>query len=500
MWQNLIANFLGKSWSAVTALLFVPIYIRFLGIEAYGLIGFFTLLTMLMAPMDTAISFTLNRDLARLSAKETSPQQFKDLLRTLEIPFWTCSFCLGLGIVFAASYLAQHWVNLQLLSVKSVASSISLMGIALVLQWPISLYSSGLQGLQRQVILNVILICMSSLRSFGAVAAMYWIEPSIFIFFLWQVIASLVHAVTIAVVLWRNLPQTECRPQFNWKYLREASPFAIRMGVLSLVTLVFVNADKIILSKLAPLEDYGYYTLSSTLAAGLYFIITPVFSVFFPKYCQIVASGNQEEIASLYYKSSRFLAALLVPAACVLVYFSNEILFLWTKNGETVEKTSSIFSILALGTAFNGLMNMPYALQLAYGWTRLVLIQNLVSFVLLLPVTIVCYHYYGLIGASFSWLVHNMACVMICLPIIHYKFLKHWIKQWFWECFTIPGGIAFLVTYLGYRFVHVTRNGFGLLLLIALTYILGVALTSLITLISPKRLARTLLNRIGYRL
>jgi len=42
--RNIIANFAGQGWTALMALAFVPLYIKFLGIEAYGLIGFFAML------------------------------------------------------------------------------------------------------------------------------------------------------------------------------------------------------------------------------------------------------------------------------------------------------------------------------------------------------------------------------------------------------------------------------------------------------------------------
>ena len=42
--RNIIANFAGQGWAALMALAFVPLYIKFLGIEAYGLIGFFAML------------------------------------------------------------------------------------------------------------------------------------------------------------------------------------------------------------------------------------------------------------------------------------------------------------------------------------------------------------------------------------------------------------------------------------------------------------------------
>ena len=42
--RNVVANFLGQGWTAVMNLAFIPVYIKFLGVEAYGLIGLFGLL------------------------------------------------------------------------------------------------------------------------------------------------------------------------------------------------------------------------------------------------------------------------------------------------------------------------------------------------------------------------------------------------------------------------------------------------------------------------
>ena len=41
---NLLSNFLGQSWRAIMSLALVPIYVKYLGIEAYGLIGIFAIL------------------------------------------------------------------------------------------------------------------------------------------------------------------------------------------------------------------------------------------------------------------------------------------------------------------------------------------------------------------------------------------------------------------------------------------------------------------------
>jgi hypothetical protein len=46
---NLIANYLGQGWTAVMGLAFVPMYIHYLGMEAYGLIGLFAVMQAWMS-------------------------------------------------------------------------------------------------------------------------------------------------------------------------------------------------------------------------------------------------------------------------------------------------------------------------------------------------------------------------------------------------------------------------------------------------------------------
>ena len=43
--RNLIANYLGQCWVGVMSVVFIPLYIQYLGIEVYGLIGVFAVLT-----------------------------------------------------------------------------------------------------------------------------------------------------------------------------------------------------------------------------------------------------------------------------------------------------------------------------------------------------------------------------------------------------------------------------------------------------------------------
>ena len=69
--RNVIANYLGQGWAAVMGLAFVPIYVSYLGMEAYGLVGLFALLQGWLALLDMGMTPTLGREMARFRRENT---------------------------------------------------------------------------------------------------------------------------------------------------------------------------------------------------------------------------------------------------------------------------------------------------------------------------------------------------------------------------------------------------------------------------------------------
>jgi len=46
--KNIISNFAGTMWSAIMGLIFIPLYIKFMGLESWGIVGFFVCLQLVM--------------------------------------------------------------------------------------------------------------------------------------------------------------------------------------------------------------------------------------------------------------------------------------------------------------------------------------------------------------------------------------------------------------------------------------------------------------------
>jgi len=412
------------------SLAFIPLYIKFLGIEAYGLIGFFVTLQALFGLLDLGLSSTLNRELARYSAQPGQEQKMRDLVRTLETIYWGMAILISVTVISLAPFIADYWIKAENLSVETVQQSVVLLGIAIAFQWPLSFYSGGLMGLQRQALYNVLNSGLATLRGVGAVLILWLVSPTIEAFFTWQVVISLLSTALIALALWHSLPKGKRTAHFDKQLLHSIWRFAAGMTAISVITIFLVQLDKILLSTLLPLKMFGYYTLASVAAAALYQFVGPIFTALFPKFSQLVALNDNKGLTALYHRACQLMSVVILPAALVLAMFSYEVMLLWTGDPITAKNTHWLVSLLVIGNALNGLMNLPYGLQLAYGWTKLAFYTNVVAVLLLVPMLIVMVHYYGAIGAAIVWVTLNTGYVLISFQIMHSRLLKG--EQWHW--------------------------------------------------------------------
>lgn len=429
--KNILANLGGGLWTALMSLAFVPLYIRFMGVEAYGLVGFYVTLQAVLGILDMGLKNTLNREFARLAVHPKTAQRMQDVLRTLEIPYWVVALLIGLGIVGSASWIASRWINAEGLPVETVQSAIAIMGVVIALRWPLSFYSGGLQGLQRQVLLNAIHSAAATARGVGAVLVLWLISPTVDAFFAWQAVVSTVHTGTVCLLTWRSLPAGDAPPTFRRSVILETWGFAAGISGTTLLATVLMQLDKIVLSRLLSLEMFGYYTLSSLVALSLYRLIHPIYAATYPRLTNLLSLGSTEDLVRLYHRSSQLVAACVLPVAAVIVFFPQEVLFVWTQDTEIARRAAVLVAVLSAGTAVAGFMNIPYALQLAAGWTRLMLYVNLVSVLLLVPCLLILTSWYGAVGAATTWVLLNSCYVLFAIPIMHRRLIPDEMWRWY---------------------------------------------------------------------
>ena len=427
---NVLASFASNVWTALVAVILIPLYVALLGIEAWGVIGIFVSLQTICTVLDLGLSATMNREMARLSAQTDMTQEMHDLVRTLELIYWGIALVIGISVFTIAPVIANHWVEAHQLSPETIKNAIRMMGLALSLQWPFVLYSGGLLGLQQQVLLGGINIAVVTLRGAGAILILWKVSPTLQAFFFWQIVIGLLQTCLAGWFLRYSLPHTSSNPSFRIEMLRSRWRFAAGISGITVMAVILLQMDKVILSRLLTLEMFGYYVLASSVATGLYLLVGPVFSALYPKFTQLVSLGDEQELRKLYHRSCQLMSVVLLPIAMIIVFFSKEILLLWTGSPATVQHSHSILSLLVLGTTPNGLMHLPFAVQIAYGWTKLSFYINLAAVLVLGPSIVLLTSLYGAVGAALLWVIFNSALALIGIQLMHRRLLKG--EQWGW--------------------------------------------------------------------
>ena len=427
--KNVIANFAGGAWSALMGLAFVPFYIHLMGVESYGIVGVFASLTGMLAVLDLGLSQAMNREMARLPSEKQNTHRMADTARTLEVVYWGVALLVGVVIALLAKFIANDWLNPEQLTRSDLQQALWIMGLVIALRWPVSLYMGGLNGLQRQVQANVLLSAVATIQGVGALAVLWFVAPTIQAFFMWQAVMALAQVIVLRTALWRSIPHGQ-DGIFNKKVLNEIWRFAAGMSGISLLATILTQLDKVILSKILTLSEFGYYTFAATVAAVLFRLIGPVFTAYYPRLTELVSKNDQQELVNTYHQGSQLMAVVILPIAFVLAFFSKEILELWTHNPNLVLHASLLISLLTIGNALNGLMHLPYALQLAHGWTKLAFFQNVVAVIVLAPAIYFATLRWGAAGAAVAWIGLNTGYILIGIHVMHHRLLSE--EKWPW--------------------------------------------------------------------
>lgn len=426
-------------------LVFVPLYIRYLGMESYGLIGVFALLQAWLTLLDMGMTPSLNREMARFTAGAHTTQSIRNLLRSLEFIGVGVAILIGIFIWGLSAWLASGWLRADKLPMEVVSQGIAVMGFVVAGRFLEGLYRGALLGLQEQVLFNVVNAFFATVRAVGAVGILAWVSPTIQAYFVWQSIVSAGSVISLAALAHRRLPPAPLPARFSWQALGEVWRFAGGMMATAFLSILLTQIDKILLSRMLNLEAFGYYTLATVVVSVIGLLIAPITQAAYPRFTELVTTGDPTRLARAYHHSAELVTVLIGSIALMLFFFPAEILLAWTGDPVITQETAPLLRLLALGTFLNGLMHIPYMLQLAHGWAGLAVKVNLVAVTLLVPAMFWAVPRFGAIGAAWAWVLLNAGYVLIGIQIMHRRLLPGDQWKWYWRDVCVPLAAAIAV-------------------------------------------------------
>lgn len=415
---NIAANYLGTGTVALAPILALPWYLAALGPQQFGLIGFVTMLQALMGIVDAGTSQALVRAFAgRFYMADTGRRETAVLLFGFERLYWVFALAAGAAIALLGQAVADHWLVLGDLPVSVGLQALCGAGALFAVQFPGSVYRSLLVATQAQVQLNAVMLAAALVRHGGGVLVVqFW--PSVAAYLAWQVGIGLLETLVRGRLAWRETGIDRCTQHWEpgslqplWKAVAGLTG-AAWLGALT------VQMDKIVLSTMVGLQQFGYYTIASGIALGTLQLVYPLIQAVMPGAVRL-----RDDPAGLRRFSVRLAWLFTAFVACGAVGFillGEWLLDVWLRDAAAASAIHPVLSVLLVGTAFNALYNVGYIHWLVVEKVDRMVLVNLSALVLSVATMPMLVNRFGIVGAAFGWLAVNIIGFVVSLEWLGY--------------------------------------------------------------------------------
>lgn len=422
--KNILASYVSQIYVTLIGIVMVPTHVRFMGTEAYGLVGFFAMLQAWFLLLDMGLTPTMAREVAQFRGGAIGSLHLRRLLRLMEGIFVGVAV-LGCSAMMAGSgVIAAHWLKVQQLSLIEVQNSIVLISMIVALRWISGLYRGAVTGFEQLVWLSYFNSVLATARFVVVIPYFIYVGASPTDYFFYQLMVALLEIVVLMFRTYRLLPKIEIQQCVAWEWasFKGSLKFSAAISFASLAWVLATQADKLVLSKLLSLAEYGYFTLAAIVAGGVAAIVNPISGALLPRLTKLSAEGNEAALIALYRSATQLVLVVAVPATLVLAFFSEKVLWVWTSDDVLVDKVASVLVFYTVGTGFSVISAFPYYLQYAKGSLRLHLIGSSLFILMFVPTLFFSIEKLGMVGAGVTWVVVNFVYFLLWPPVVYRSF------------------------------------------------------------------------------
>lgn len=431
--NNIIASYTSQIYLIFISIAILPIYIKYMGPEAYGLVGFFAMLQGLFNLLDFGLTPTISRQTAQYNAGVETALNFRRLFRALSLIFTVIAILGGSALYLSDNYIATHWLKLDNLNIDDVLFCLEVMAICVALRWMTGLYRGVISGFEHIVWLSVVNSIIATLRFPGVLLYMYYFGFTIKSFFVFQLIIALIEFLVLSIKSFWLLPKISTQEFIGWsiKPVKPLLGFALTIAVTSSIWVLVTQLDKLVLSGILPLSDYGYFTLAVLVAGGVLQLSAPISGPIMPRLARLHGEAKYKQMVQTYLDATQFIAVIVVTSGIVLAGLAKPVLYAWTGDIDLTIKTAPVLILYALGNALLSLVAFPYYLQYAKGNLKYHFIGNLVLIIVLIPSVIWAAKEYGAVGAGWIWLITQAIYLIFWVSYVHSKIEPNINLVWF---------------------------------------------------------------------
>lgn len=433
--KNIIFNYIGVIVPIILNFTMVPVFIKYLGASAYGLIGISTLIQTWVMLLNSALSPVVGRCAAQAVVGEVSWSSVGKLCRSID---WM--LFIFLGVIFTSCFfymdeIVSIWFGNNIKTeIPLIKYCFMFLILTTLLRLATSIGRGLIQHLDAQVWLNIQMSIFNVFRFCGAIVIAYTLKD-IFVVFLFWFLLSVLEYISVQFKVYSMIP---CK--INWfvidvKLIKSQRKIIFPLLMTGFAYAVITNYDKVLLSAKLTLNEYGYYSLIVLLSSSVILISSPITQAFQPRIIRAFSGikmglEDKNSVVTKFRLMTAIVAIIISPVAAMMTVNGKEIIFSWS-GANLSSETITALVFYALGNAFSVFSSLLYLLQLGKGDLRL----HVIGYCLLLALLVPLYQYLvpdsSLVNVALAWFCVNVAYFIIWGSIIFKKIFGEVLVRWF---------------------------------------------------------------------
>lgn len=430
--HNVIANTVGTVVLALATAATTILAFRLAGAEQFGLIGFYFTLHGIVAILDLGIGPGIVREVAYARSGEHDAG-LGSVLFTFQGIYAGIIGLTTITLVAASSFMATTWLTARTLSAAEIQYALILAALIIAMQRLRTVYSVFLEGLEQQVLVNIVQSAAAVLRALVVLGAMLLIAPTAVVFLGAFLLASTAEVLVTAWYAWRAV-EDPAKPRFSMVLLKRLWRFLLTSSLAVAIGALLQGVDKMVVSAMLPLDVVGRYMFISQICLIVLKLVAPNVTAIFPRLSASIRSGDVPEARRVYFAGAQAVTCIVAGFGLGAAFFGGEALFILTGDSVVAHDYHWVFAIMAFAYGVNGLCLIPNALRLSEGHPGTALWSNLVAGAVYLPAVILLTPRYGVLAPAALWLAANGFVFAVLVARAHRDALAGLAWPWLWAC------------------------------------------------------------------
>jgi O-antigen/teichoic acid export membrane protein len=355
--RNVVWNLIGSGAPMLVAVFSIPILIRALGKERFGVLA----LAWALIGYASVFDLGIGRALTQLVAKKLGADEDGDLasLTWTSLLLMTLLGIIGtLAVILLSPWLVEHTLKIPGGLEAETLRSFYILGLSI----PLVIVTAGLRGLleahQRFGLTNILRVPIGVFTFLGPLLVLpfsHSLVPVLVVLFL----GRLGGCGGFVWVSLRAIPSLRRGFKLDRSFVRPLLRFGSWMTVTNLVSPLMVTLDRFLVGALLSIAAVTYYVTPFEVVTKVLLIPAALMGVAFPAFS--TSSVHDRSYTSvLFGRSVKSMTLILFPIVLFIVVFAKDGLTLWI-GADFAQHSARVLQLIGIGVFINSLASVPFA-------------------------------------------------------------------------------------------------------------------------------------------